>query len=254
MDPHVEGTREGPPPEHGISTAETPERSGIVMIPIVCIVGASDSGKTTLLERLIPELTRRGYRIGTVKHDVHGFQMDQEGKDTWRHSRAGAQTIAIASPRGVASIRKTSDELPLEEVVARYFWEEDLVLAEGFKRSRFPKIEVFRSAVEPSPICGPGDNRIALVGDEIEGLEIPRFSFDQIRELADFIEERYLKDRKSHPVLVQIDGKRLPMNAFVQDFFVGSILGMLSRLRGWRKPRSLLIHIRLGEDPLGEDP
>ena len=65
------------------------------MIPIVSIVGKSDSGKTTLIEKLLPELTRRGYRIATVKHDVHGFEVDREGKDSWRHK----QPIPLLSRR-----------------------------------------------------------------------------------------------------------------------------------------------------------
>ena len=90
------------------------------MPPIVCIVGASNSGNTTFLEKLIPELVRRGYRIGTIKHDAHGFEMDREGKDTWRHRQAGAQTIAIVSPNQTATIRRTDAELDLEEAVGRF--------------------------------------------------------------------------------------------------------------------------------------
>ena len=71
----------------------------ILMIPIISIVGKSDSGKTTLIEKLLPELVRRSYRIATVKHDVHGFEVDREGKDSWRHKKAGAHTVIISSPR-----------------------------------------------------------------------------------------------------------------------------------------------------------
>jgi molybdopterin-guanine dinucleotide biosynthesis protein B len=218
------------------------------MLPIICIVGASDSGKTTFLETLIPELTARGYRVGAIKHDAHGFEMDQEGKDTWRLRRAGAGVIAISSPDMFASIRRTDGEMSLEEIGARFFWTEDILIAEGFKRARFPKIEIFRSAREPKPICGPADNLIAFVSDDEVDAPIPKFSFADWRGVADFVENRYLKDKKKRKMLVQLDGKQLPMKDFVEDFVIGGIKGMLSSLRGWKKPGTVSIHIRLGED------
>jgi molybdopterin-guanine dinucleotide biosynthesis adapter protein len=213
------------------------------MIPLICIVGASDSGKTTFLENLIPLIRNKGYRVGTVKHDAHGFEMDREGKDTWRHRFAGAQTIAISSPAQVATIRTTAQELRLEELVARYFWQEDIVLAEGYKRSNYPKIEVYRRAVEPKPICDPKDNLIALVTDDPVDIQVPSYRFHEVSAIADLIEERYLKQRKQHRILVNLDGKRLPMNDFVQDIVCSGIQGMLSTLRGWKKAHRIDIHI-----------
>ena len=218
------------------------------MLPIICIVGASDSGKTTFLEKLIPELGRRGYRVGTIKHDAHGFEMDREGKDTWRHRKAGAQTIAISSPAQVATIRQVQSEMDIEELAGRYFWQEDVLIAEGFKRSRFPKIEIFRSAIEPAPICGPKDNLIAIVTDDPIQTDVDAFRFEDVARVADFIEERYLKERKKPSILVQLDGKQIPMNDFVRDFLIGGIKGMLSSLRGWKSAGKIDIHIRMEED------
>ena len=218
------------------------------MLPIISIVGASGSGKTTFLEKLIPELAARGYRVGAVKHDAHGFEMDREGKDTWRLRRAGAEVIAISSPDQFASIRHTEREMSLEEIVGRFFWTEDILITEGYKKAHYPKIEVFRSALEPKPICGPADNLIALVSDDAVDMKIPGFSFADWRAVADFIEHRYLRDRKKRKILIQLDGKQLPMKDFVEDFVLGGIEGMLSSLRGWDKPRTVSIHIRLGDD------
>jgi molybdopterin-guanine dinucleotide biosynthesis adapter protein len=215
------------------------------MLPIICIVGASNSGKTTFLEQLIPELRRRGYRVGTVKHDVHGFEMDREGKDTWRHRHAGARTIAIASPAMLATIRETEVEMPLEELAGRYFWEEDILLTEGYKQSRFPKIEVFRSAIEAKPICTVQDNLLAMVTDDRIDLDVPGYRFDQVAGVAELIVERFLKDRKKRRVMVHVEGKRLPMNDFVEQFFIGGIVGMLSSLRGWKPSREIDIQVRL---------
>ncbi len=218
------------------------------MLPIISIVGASNSGKTTFLEKLIPELGARGYRVGAIKHDAHEFEMDRKGKDTWRLSRAGAEVIAISSPGRFASIRRTGGEMSLEEIAARFFWTEDILITEGFKKARFPKIEVFRSEVEPKPICGPEDNLVAVVSDDEVDTQTPRFSFADWRGVADFIENRYLSGRKKRKMLVQLDGKQLPMKDFVEDFVAGGIKGMLSSLRGWEKPRTISIQIRLGED------
>lgn len=218
------------------------------MIPIVCVVGASDSGKTTFLEQLIPELASRGYRLGTIKHDSHGFEMDREGKDTWRHRRAGAATIAISSPTQVATIRGTAAEMELSEVVSRYFWAEDLVLAEGFKRSHFPKIEVFRKAIEPEPICVAGDNLLAFVTDDSFETDVPVYGFESVTGVADLIESRFLRDRKKARIAVHVDGKKLPMNEFVQDFVIGTVHGMLSSLKGWKTPKSLNITVQFGDE------
>ena len=90
--------------------------AGVCMIPIISIVGKSDSGKTTLIEKLVPELTRRGYRVATVKHDIHGFEVDREGKDSWRHKQAGAHTVVISSPQKIALIRDVEKDLTLDEI------------------------------------------------------------------------------------------------------------------------------------------
>lgn len=215
------------------------------MIPIVCVVGASNSGKTTFLEKLIPDLRGRGYRVGAVKHDAHSFEIDHEGKDTWKLSRAGAGTVVIASPQKVATVRETDEEMDLDAVVGRFFWNEDIVITEGFKRSRFPKVEVFRTSVEAKPICGTQDNLLCLVTDDPVDLEAPRFRFSEVSTVADLIEERFLKGRNARDVTVRLDAKQLPMKDFVGDFVAGGIIGMLSTLRGWKSPRSIDIQIRL---------
>ena len=96
------------------------------MIPIISIVGKSDSGKTTLIEKLVPELTRRGYRVATVKHDVHGFEVDREGKDSWRHKQAGAHTVVISSPQKIALIRDVEKDSTLDEIRRRWVQDVDL--------------------------------------------------------------------------------------------------------------------------------
>src|SRR4030042_3390165 len=123
------------------------------MIPIVSIVGKSDSGKTTLIEKLLPELGRRGYRVATVKHDVHGFEVDREGKDSWRHKKAGAHTVVLSSPQKVAVIRDVERDLTLEEIREKFIRDVDLILSEGYKNDVQPKIEGFRKGKYKDLLC-----------------------------------------------------------------------------------------------------
>ena len=119
------------------------------MIPIVCIVGKSGVGKTYVVERLVVELKRRGYRVAAIKHSAGGFEIDHEGKDTWRFAQAGSDTVAISSPQKVAIIRKVEHDHNLAEL-QRYIGPDfDIILAEGFKQDKATKIEVHRKEFGP---------------------------------------------------------------------------------------------------------
>ncbi len=160
--------------------------------PVVTIVGKSGSGKTTLVCGLLPELKRRGYRVATIKHDVHGFEIDRPGKDTWKHSQAGADTVVISSPQKVAMIEKVAKELTLEQVIDKID-NVDIILCEGYKRSDKPKIEIFRSSVHDRPLCGPEDNLLAMVSDIKLQLGVPVFALDDFSGIVDLIERMFLK-------------------------------------------------------------
>lgn len=217
------------------------------MAVIVSIVGASNSGKTTLIEKLVPQIQSRGYRVGTIKHDVHGFEMDHPGKDTWRHRKAGATTVLISGPDQVAMIKKIEEEIDLD-ILAGRFIDEDLILTEGFKGALKPKIEVFRRELLPEPLCGEKDNLIAMVTSDNVDVGVPVFQPENVSGLADFIVERYLESRKRFNMVTRLDGKKLPMKYFVQEFVIGGILGMLSSLRGFKRPRRIEILINLNDE------
>jgi molybdopterin-guanine dinucleotide biosynthesis protein MobB len=167
-------------------------------VPVVSVVAKSGTGKTTLLEKLIAELTRRGYRIGALKHDAHSFEIDHEGKDSWRLTRAGAATTVITSPAKVAVVRQNRDgvEPVVADTIARYLGDVDLVLTEGFKRSAMPKIEVHRRQSSASLLCRGAEHDptlIAVASDAAWELDVPVFHLDDAAALCDFIEERYLR-------------------------------------------------------------
>ena len=162
------------------------------MIPIISIVGRSNAGKTTLIEKLIPELTRRGYRVATIKHDVHGFAIDYEGKDSWRHKKAGARTTVISSPWKVAVIEDVKKDHTPAELRDRYIRDVDLILSEGYKGSPHPKIEVFRAALKSNLLCSQGDNLIALASDQPREAGVPCFDINDVTGLVDLIEREFL--------------------------------------------------------------
>ena len=156
--------------------------------PIVCVVGRSKSGRTTLLEKLIRELKRRGYRVGTVKHHSHpGFELDQPGKDTWRHAQAGSDHVVIAAPDKVASIRRVEREPGLYEIAATMN-DVDVILTEGYLRSGEHRIEVGRAARSCEPICQP-HQLLALSSDVPIPYDVPRFGLDDAVGLVDLIED-----------------------------------------------------------------
>jgi len=160
-------------------------------IPLVSIVGLSRSGKTTLLTGLIPELRRAGLRVGTIKHHGHApDDMDTPGKDTWQHRRAGAACTILSSPTQIGVIRDVDHDSSPQELLA---WMEDmdLVLAEGFKRSSTPKIEVYRSEIAEGPVCLHDPLLLALVTEAEISWDGPRFSPTDFAGLARFLLRRF---------------------------------------------------------------
>jgi molybdopterin-guanine dinucleotide biosynthesis protein B len=155
------------------------------MLPIVSIVGRSESGKTTLIEKLIPELKSRGLRVGTIKHTHHDIEFDQAGKDSDRHRAAGAETVILASAGRIAMM-KNGGSARLEDLI-RYFDDVDLLITEGFKRAPSPKIEVVRAAVSREMMCRNDPNLIAVASDAAIETPRPLFRLDDVRSIADFI-------------------------------------------------------------------
>jgi molybdopterin-guanine dinucleotide biosynthesis protein B len=152
------------------------------------LAGWSGSGKTTLLTALIPELVRRGVSVSTIKHAHHEFDVDKPGKDSWLHRQAGASEVMVASSRRFALMHELRDapEPSLDALVARMA-PVDLLLVEGFKRGRHPKLEVHRPSVG-KPFLYPDDPHIvAVASDENLAVPLPLLSLADISAIADFI-------------------------------------------------------------------
>lgn len=154
--------------------------------PVVSIVGKSGTGKTTLMERLIRELTARGLRVGSIKHHLHDFELDTPGKDSYRHKQAGAERAMIASPHKIGLVMDVDHDYAPDELVS-FFSGTDMVLAEGYKGAAGPKIEIFRPEVHAEPVCLDDEHLIAMVTDRDPGLNVPRFGLEDIKGIVDFI-------------------------------------------------------------------
>jgi molybdopterin-guanine dinucleotide biosynthesis protein B len=160
------------------------------MIPVVSVVGKSDAGKTTLLEKIIPELKRRGYRVATVKHDAHSFEIDQPGKDTWRHRQAGADVVVISARDKMAIIRRLDEEMSLPQITDMITGV-DIILTEGFKRGPAPKIEVSRREKSTELLCTV-DELVAVATYQRFDIPAPQFALDDAAGLVDLLERRFL--------------------------------------------------------------
>ena len=172
--------------------------------PIVSIVGRSESGKTMLVEQLIAEFKRRGYKIAALKHSHCGvIEVDQPGKDTWKFAQAGSDAVCISSPRKLVFIKKSDHDLRIDEVLAIIGPEFDLVLVEGFKKSKLPKIEVHRKELGDDLLCSPGELS-AIVTDGVldtpmaDSCKLPAFRWGDTAAIADFIERHFLLSRQNN--------------------------------------------------------
>lgn len=161
-------------------------------IPVVSIVGTSKTGKTTLIEGIIPRLITMGLKVATIKHHFSGFDIDIPGKDTYRHKQAGAATTIITAPGKVALVADVQGDPSLAEVMSRYVRDVDILIAEGYKGEEVPKIEVYRKKTMDGPVCLDDPNLLALVTDVEMVAPVPVFRADDVAGVTALIVSRLL--------------------------------------------------------------
>jgi molybdopterin-guanine dinucleotide biosynthesis protein MobB len=162
---------------------------------VVAFVAKSGTGKTTLIEQVIARLKERGWKVGAIKHDAHRFDIDHPGKDSYRLTAAGADTMLICSPEKLALVKRHSAPPPVDELLKQYFSDMDIILTEGFKQSELPKIEVHRSERSDTLLCRGvqyDSSLIAVASDTNWTLDVPCLNLNDPLSITDFIESKFL--------------------------------------------------------------
>lgn len=159
--------------------------------PVISIVATkSGAGKTTLVEGIIKILKSRGYSVGALKYDAHKFEVDKEGKDSYRFAKAGADSVIVSSSEKLAMIKVLKEEQTIEETI-KLFGDLDIIITEGFKKNKFPKIEVHRKGIDSNLLCKNPDydihSFIAVASDEAIDVEIPILDLNNVASIVDFI-------------------------------------------------------------------
>jgi molybdopterin-guanine dinucleotide biosynthesis protein MobB len=160
--------------------------------PIISIIGKSNSGKTTLIEKLIIELRRRGYKVATIKHHIHTDKrsFDTPGKDSYRHAQAGAEKVVLISPLTTVTY-DYPPQPPSPQEVAAQIAGVDLVIAEGFSQAKLPAIEVSRAA-RNAALIGDPDYLLAVAADYPIATPQPVFGLEDAAGLVDLIEQEIM--------------------------------------------------------------
>jgi len=208
-------------------------------IPVISIIGRSGSGKTTLAERLIAALKSRGLKVGAIKHAPQGFDLDIEGKDSWRLHRAGADRVMLLSQEEVACYGSppTGD---LWDLICQFMGDLDLILAEGFTQKRFPKILVGKPEREMR------DEEVILKVDDALKADVERIC-DSILPL---IETERGSDIE---VELTVDGRRVPLNRFTRRVMSNVIGGIVTALHGVERADKIVVRIRRSASPTLND-
>jgi molybdopterin-guanine dinucleotide biosynthesis protein B len=156
--------------------------------PVFSFVGSSGSGKTTFIEKLIPVLTKRGYRVGAIKHDAHKFELDKPGKDSYRMKAAGAEIVTIVASDKMGMMRSFPiKELSLEEIIINFFGDLDIVITEGYKQSKIPKFEIYRKENNKPPVCFDRKELIGVITSDSIDIDKPVFGLEDVESVADKI-------------------------------------------------------------------
>jgi molybdopterin-guanine dinucleotide biosynthesis protein B len=211
------------------------------MPPVVSIVGKSKSGKTTLIEKLIRELKSRGYRVATIKHTSQSLTFDEPGKDSWRHTQAGSEATMLSSPDKVVLIKPVTRDISLEQIAHLLGEDYDIILTEGFRQGDAPKIEVHRQVAGP-PLT-TARKLIAIATDEPLETKTRQFSLEDIKGLADLLEQGFIKPQRER-VSLYVNNTPISLSSFPKQIISNILLALASSLKGVREIRSLDIFLR----------
>jgi len=211
-------------------------------MPIISIVGKSDSGKTTLLEGLIANLKQRGYKVAVIKHAAEDIELDTANKDSWRFSQAGSEISVISSVHKLAIIKNLEHDLAPQELVQFIGSDYDLILTEGFKQSNHPKIEVHRKEQGKELLSLP-EQLLAVVTDEPLNVAVPQFSKNEVQKIADLIEKTVIQN-STDDIDLFINETHLPLSKPAKNLLLRTLTALVSGFKGIDEMKSLCLFLR----------
>ena len=210
---------------------------------VISIVGKSHSGKTTLLESLIAEIKRRGYKVAIVKHSHHADDLDTTAKDTWRFTKAGSELSAINSLDNLAIYRHIDHYFDPQEISNFIMWDYDIILTEGFKGSSYPKIEVHRHEQGKELLTDP-QQLLAVVTDAPLDVKVPQFSRDDVAGIADLIEKMIVNQNRENDVDLVVNGTYVPISPSLKDLLARTMIAMIPVPQGNGEIQSMHFSLR----------
>lgn len=211
------------------------------MPSIVSIVGNSESGKTTLIEKLIGELGSRGYQVATIKHTPQGMSVGEPDKDSWRHLQAGSQATVMSSEDKLVLIKPVASDITLDEIAGVFGEDYDIILTEGFRQEGAPKLEVHRR--ESGPPLSDVKKLVAIATDEPLETEARQFSLDDVKGLADLLEEGFVKPQRER-ISLYINNEPIPLSAFPRELVSNVLVAIASSLKGVAEVRNLKLFLK----------
>jgi len=157
-------------------------------VTIISIAGKQNAGKTTLLKDLIPKLKEHGHRVGTLKYNIRKFDIDHEGKDTYKYSNSGADSVAISTQSEFVVMKKTANPLTLHEITEAHFNDVNVVLVEGYREDDYPRVRIIGSQ-DTNTVEADSENLLLLVNEKTENR---CFSIENLDKALDFIEKHII--------------------------------------------------------------
>ena len=207
------------------------------MIPIISVVGSAKSGKTFFIEKLVNELRIRKYKIGAAKHTSHSFEVDKPGKDSYRLKECGSSIGGIFSNDKMMIVKDLEKGEDVARLAFEYFYDMDLVLIEGYREYKLPKILILASDKIKEEADGFNkDEIIAVIGTGKINTDLNYFGRYEIKRIADFIEENYIKAyKKEAAVDLFINGKRVVLKDYLKKLVGNVVIGIVKSLKGGEK-------------------
>ncbi len=203
------------------------------MVPVISIVGVPNSGKTFFIEELTKELRSRDHKIGTLKHTSHDFKSDIPGKDSYRLKESGSSIGGIFSEGSISITRDLNGDEDFSRIVEDYYFEMDILLVEGYKKGRFPKILIMAGRdIEKELEEFKKEEVIAVVGEGEPDTELNHFGKNEIKGVADFLEKELIKPYQQQEIDLFVNGRPVILKEYVQKVTKNILGGIINSLKG----------------------